>query len=57
MLEGIRVKISPRGLIVTDPVTLQTTEEGKLKAILPYALPREIRIRAKNNKILGKLVK
>ena len=34
-----------------------SAENGKLKAILPYALPRELKIRAKNSKVLGKLIK
>ena len=34
-----------------------SAENGKLKAILPYALPREIKIRAKNSKVLGKFTK
>jgi hypothetical protein len=36
---------------------MYSAENGKLKAILPYALPREIKIRAKGSKVLGKFVK
>jgi hypothetical protein len=36
---------------------MYSAENGKLKAILPYALPREIKIRVKNSKVLGKLAK
>jgi hypothetical protein len=34
---------------------MYTAEEGKLKAILPYALPREIKIRTSG--LLGKFKK
>ena len=36
---------------------MYSAENGKLKAILPYALPREIKIRAKNSKLAKKFVK
>ena len=36
---------------------MYSAENGKLKAILPYALPREIKIRAKGSKVLGKIIK
>lgn len=36
---------------------MYSAENGKLKAILPYALPREIKIRVKNSKVLGKIAK
>ena len=36
---------------------MYSAENGKIKAILPYALPREIKIKAKESKLLGKFVK
>ena len=36
---------------------MYSAENGKLKAILPYALPREIKIRAKGSKLAKKLGK
>jgi hypothetical protein len=34
-----------------------SAEDGKLKAILPYALPREIKIRLKGSKVAKKFAK